>query len=142
MHSLTMSPPASGSLSSEIKLYSSASSFLLLSMLAFCQSISAQNIQSRPVARLISDPVSDVAHSRRRRVTISEEHHVTAYGGSSASPSIDEATVIERRAFDKTNQVRVEQGMAALAWDADLCSMARAHSESMARQGYFSHETL
>ncbi len=111
-------------------------------MLAFWQSTSAQNIQPRPVARLISDPVSDVAHSRLRRVAISEEHPVTASAGSSASPSIDEATAIERRAFEKTNQVRVEQGMAPLAWDADLCRMARAHSESMARQGYFSHETL
>jgi uncharacterized protein YkwD len=32
--------------------------------------------------------------------------------------------------------------MEPLAWDADLCRMAREHSESMARQGYFSHETL
>ena len=142
MTSLTMNPHVSGSLSSKIKTYSSASSLLLLSMLAFCQSTSAQNIQPRPVARLISEPVSDVAHSRRRRVTASEEHAVTADAGSSASPSIDEATVIERRAFEKTNQVRVQQGMAKLAWDADLCRMAREHSESMAREGHFSHETL
>jgi len=32
--------------------------------------------------------------------------------------------------------------MAPLAWDADLCRMAREHSESMGREGYFSHETL
>jgi uncharacterized protein YkwD len=126
-------------LSYTIKTYSVAASFLLLSILAFSQNAAAQNIQPRPVARLISEPVSNVAHSRPRRVTISEAH---PFAGSSASPSIDEATAIERRAFEKTNQVRVEEGMVALVWDADLCRMARAHSESMARQGYFSHESL
>ena len=142
MTSLKMNPPASASLSSRIKTYSVAACFLLLWTLAFTQNSPAQNIQPRPVARLISDPVSDVAHSRPRRATISEGRPVTTYAGSSAFPSLDEATAIERRAFEKTNQVRVEQGVAPLAWDADLCRMARAHSESMARQGYFSHETL
>jgi uncharacterized protein YkwD len=141
MTSLIVNPPLSGSLSSRIKLYSSASSFLLLSVLAFCPSTSAQNIQPRPVARLISDSRSEIPHSRPRRVTTSEEHPIT-YAGSSASPSIDQATAIERRAFEKTNQVRAQQGMAQLAWDAELCRMAREHSESMGRQGYFSHETL
>lgn len=139
MTSLTMTTPASASLPSKIKMYTLAVSFLLLSILAFGQDASAQNIQQRPVARLISNPIGDVAHSRPRRVTVSEDH---PGAGSSASPSIDEATAIERRAFQKTNQVRVEQGIVPLAWDADLCRMARAHSESMARQGYFSHETL
>jgi uncharacterized protein YkwD len=72
-------------------------------------------------------------------VTLSEEHPVTEHAGSH---SIDEATTIERRAFERTNEVRVGQGLVPLAWDADLCRMAREHSESMARQGYFSHETL
>jgi uncharacterized protein YkwD len=71
-------------------------------------------------------------------VTLSEDP-VTEHAGS---PSIDEATAIERRAFERTNEVRVGQGLVPLAWDADLCRMAREHSESMARQGYFSHETL
>jgi uncharacterized protein YkwD len=142
MISLTMEPPSSGSLSSRIKTYTLAASFLILSILAFSQDAPGQNIQPRPVARLVSNPVGDVARSRSRRVTTSEEHAVTTDAGSSASPSIDEATEIERRAFEKTNQLRVEQGMAPLAWDADLCRMARAHSENMARQGYFSHESL
>jgi uncharacterized protein YkwD len=142
MTSLTMKPCASGSSSFKIKTSSSASSLLLLSILAFCQNTSAQNIQPGPVARLVSDSISDVAHSRPRRVANSEKHSVTADAGPSASPSIDQATAIERRAFDKTNQVRVAHGMAVLAWDAELCRMAREHSQSMARQGYFSHETL
>lgn len=135
---ISMNPPASVGLSSKLGTYLCASSFLLLSLIAFCQNASAQNIQPRPVARLISDPAISVAHSRPRRVTLSEDP-VTEHAGS---PSIDEATTIERRAFERTNEVRVGQGLVPLAWDADLCRMAREHSESMARQGYFSHETL
>ena len=142
MTSLTINPPASGTLSSKIKTYSMASSFLLLSLLALCQRTSAQNIQPRPVARLVSGPASVVAHSRPRRVSTAEGRPAVADAKILASPSIGEATEIERRAFEKTNQVRVEEGLTRLAWDGELCRMARAHSEDMARQGYFSHETL
>jgi uncharacterized protein YkwD len=104
--------------------------------------MNAQNIQPRPVARLISDPLNSVAHSRPRRAIPSEDHPVTAHAGTLLSPSFEEATPIEKRAFEKTNEARVAQGLVQLAWDADLCRMARAHSEDMARQAYFSHETL
>ena len=141
MTSLTLNPPASGTLFSKIKTYSIASSFLLLSLLALCQRTPAQNIQPRPVARLVSGPASVVAHSRPQRVSTAEGRPVSD-AKILASPSIGEATEIERRAFEKTNQVRVEEGLTRLAWDGELCRMARAHSEDMARQGYFSHETL
>jgi len=141
MTSLTLNLPTSERLFSRLKTYSSAASLLLLSMLALYQNTPAQDVQPRPVARLVSS-TRDLAHSRPRRVTISEEHPAGGYSRASASPSLDEATAIERRAFEKTNQVRVERGMTPLAWDAELCRMARAHSESMGRQGYFSHETL
>jgi len=48
---------------------------------------------------------------------------------------------IEKRAFEQTNLVRMKNGLAALTWDADICRMARIHSESMSRNGYFSHVT-
>jgi len=137
----TINPPASGTLSSKIKTYSIASS-LLLSLLALCQITSAQNIQPRPVARLVSGSANVVAHSRPRRVSTSDGRPVRADAYTLASPSIAEATEIERSAFEKTNQVRIEKGLTRLAWDGELCRMARAHSEDMARQGYFSHETL
>ena len=35
----------------------------------------------------------------------------------------------------------MENGLAPLAWDSELCRMARAHSEQMARLEFFSHET-
>jgi uncharacterized protein YkwD len=52
-----------------------------------------------------------------------------------------EPNEVEKRAFEQTNLVRIKNGLAPLAWDADICRMARIHSESMSRQAYFSHTT-
>ncbi len=57
------------------------------------------------------------------------------------SPTLDEANSIERRTFEQTNLVRVQNGLAPFVWDADLCRMARSHSEKMARLGFFAHVT-
>ena len=48
---------------------------------------------------------------------------------------------VEKRVFEQTNIVRVKNGLPAFTWDADVCRMARIHSESMSRNGYFSHVT-
>ena len=117
-----------------------SSSLLVLAALVFCQSSSVQNIQPRPVARLISEPAGNVFYTRPRRV-IADGSSQIAEAGSTAAPSIDEATAIERRAFDKTNEARVQNGLTPLAWDPELCLMARQHSENMAQHGFFSHET-
>jgi uncharacterized protein YkwD len=37
--------------------------------------------------------------------------------------------------------MRLQNGLTQLAWDSDLCRMARLHSEDMARLKFFSHET-
>lgn len=52
-----------------------------------------------------------------------------------------EPNEIEKRAFDQTNLIRVKNGLPPFTWDADICRMARTHSESMSRQAYFSHVT-
>jgi len=52
-----------------------------------------------------------------------------------------EPTEIEKRAFEQTNLARIKNGLPPFAWDADICRMARIHSESMSRHGYFSHVT-
>ena len=130
---------------SKITVRSITFALLALASLALCQSTLAQNLQPRPVARLISDPVADARLSRPRRVRLEESTpvtNVTAEAATTNSPSLDDATAIERRAFEQTNVARVENGLAPLAWDAELCRMARAHSERMARyKGFFSHET-
>ena len=92
---------------------------------AFCQSVVAQDAKTQPVARLISASA------------------VKPVLGSSVSsgPVLTEANEIERRAFEETNAVRVQHGLQPFVWDGEVCRMARIHSESMARLGYFSHTT-
>jgi uncharacterized protein YkwD len=52
-----------------------------------------------------------------------------------------EASEIEQRAFQSTNDARREKGLELLVWDPELCRMARLHSEQMVRQNFFSHES-
>jgi len=94
-------------------------SALLLGIL--CQAAFAQDGRPQPVARLITSltPVT----ARATNVTPAEPND------------------IERRAFEQTNIARVKNGLTPLVWDADVCRMARVHSESMSRLGYFSHVT-
>src|SRR6185503_20779955 len=58
-----------------------------------------------------------------------------------ASTAPVEPTEIEKRAFEQTNLARIKNGLPPFACDADICRMARIHSESMSRHGYFSHVT-
>ena len=100
---------------------------LLLAGLLGCHSaLGQQQPKPQPVARLIT------------RFTPTTN---TAAVTPSASPRLSEASDIERRAFEQTNLVRVQHGLPALEWDADVCRMARTHSESMSRLSYFSHNT-
>lgn len=83
-----------------------------------------------PIARLISAAPINTSPKR-----------ISPPISTSASPTLAEATGIERRAFEQTNLVRAQNGLPALKWDADVCRMARDHSESMSLQGFFSHTT-
>ncbi|HEY6232307.1 MAG TPA: CAP domain-containing protein [Pyrinomonadaceae bacterium] len=105
----------------------------------------AQNIQPRPVARLVSAP-GNTNYSRPRRVTPSDNFPVAVASkespkSASISSAFEAATEIERHAFEKTNIARAANGLPPLVWDAELCRMARAHSERMATLGFFSHVT-
>lgn len=57
------------------------------------------------------------------------------------STPVVEPNEVEKRAFEQTNLVRVKNGLRPLTWDADVCRMARIHSESMSQNHYFSHVT-
>ena len=96
----------------------------VVGLLVCCPGVLGQETKSQPVARLIT------------RFTPANKN-----ANASASPTLAEAGEIERRAFEQTNLVRVENGLPALEWDADVCRMARSHSESMFRLNYFSHVT-
>jgi uncharacterized protein YkwD len=91
-----------------------------------CHMAVAQATSPQPVARLIT---ASPAYPK-----ISENPNET-----SLHPTFAEATAIERRAFDETNKVREKNGLPPLTWDADLCRMARQHSENMGRLQFFSH---
>jgi uncharacterized protein YkwD len=54
---------------------------------------------------------------------------------------LDEATAIERRAFEQTNLIRRQHGLPPFVWDAELCRFARTHSANMGRLRFFSHST-
>jgi uncharacterized protein YkwD len=101
---------------------------LLFVCLLGCQVALGQEAKSQPVARLIT---------RFTPATKPTASSVTP----SASPTLAEASDIERRAFEQTNIVRVQHGLQPLVWDADICRMARIHSESMSRLNYFAHDT-
>ena len=101
-----------------------ASLLALVGLLVCCPVVLGQEAKSQPVARIVT------------RFT-----PATTPVNASASPSLAEAGDIERRAFEQTNLVRVQNGLPALEWDADICRMARTHSESMSRLNYFSHVT-
>ena len=93
----------------------------------FCQPVSAQEAPSQPVARLITA----VSPASIRVPLVS----------AGAAPTLAQANEIEKRAFEQTNVIRVQKGLPPLKWDAEVCLMARSHSESMSRLGFFSHTT-
>ena len=106
----------------------------LLVIVSSRQVVYTQTSEGRPVARLVSTAVDS---SRPRRVSdVRESVSVAA-----VSPSLGDADVIERRAFEQTNVIRAQHGLQAFVWDAALCRLARDHSANMARLGYFSHAT-
>ncbi len=103
---------------------------------------SAQSVPSRPVARLITGTSDETSYSRPRRVSVPlSDGRRSESGGHAAFPLINHATETERQAFEATNEMRARNGFSPLSWDSDLCRMARAHSEKMARLRFFAHET-
>lgn len=47
---------------------------------------------------------------------------------------------IERRIFEAINQVRQENKLPALKWNAKIAEVARSHSSRMASKRFFSHD--
>jgi uncharacterized protein YkwD len=115
--------------------------FIPIAMFTTAHSSFAQAGQGQPVARLISSSVVNTV-SRPRRIAESSPVISEATSSPAASlVSIDDASTIERTAFEKTNEARVQNSLQPLAWDPLLCRMARMHSADMAQRSYFAHET-
>jgi len=56
--------------------------------------------------------------------------------------SVQDTNEIEQLIFQYTNEERRAKGENPLKWDDELASIARAHSEDMAENDYFSHTNL
>jgi uncharacterized protein YkwD len=97
-----------------------------------------QSSSARPVARLITahGPATIRVPTRPRMVMPTA---MTASRGASSSSVGASASSLERRAFDLINAQRSANGEPPLVWDAELCRMARVHSENMARMDFFDH---
>ncbi len=54
----------------------------------------------------------------------------------------DRATGLEREVWRLINAARTERGCAALRYDSRIARAARLHSQDMARNGYFEHDSL
>jgi len=108
---------------------------ILLTFFAFSAgTTAAQEVSLSPVPRLLESRAGEMTFARPRRVAVPEAGAVLPY-------SFHQATAIERIVFELTNQERMANGLLPLAWDNELCRLARHHSEDMGGRGYFDHET-
>jgi len=114
------------------KLAALIPAFLLLAFLTIIPETFAQTPNGAPVPVFVSLPFDVASASGPRRVSETKK---------ATGPSLSEATAIEKRAFLMTNAARQEKGLPPLSWDPVLCAMARAHSENMVRDRFFSHST-
>lgn len=61
------------------------------------------------------------------------------YTASSRAPVAVNIDSDEREIFDLINEERTKKGLGELNWDASLSRLARAYSQKMARENFFSH---
>jgi len=88
-----------------------------------------QSSSGRPEARLIT--------ASRQQQPVRPQMQHGAYTRPAAAVA---ANSLERQAFDLINAARAKNRLPPLAWDGDLCRVARAHSENMGRRNFFDHE--
>ena len=94
----------------------------------------AQSSGNRPAARLITASRPAGEQQMQHRV-----YARTAAVAASPGPAVA-ANSFERQAFNLINAERAKYRLPALAWDGQLCRVARAHSENMGRRNFFDHE--
>ena len=108
-------------------------SFLITIFAVSAGIIAAQEVSLAPIPGLLESRAAEMTFVRPRRAAPEAE---------AALPySFHQATAIERIVFELINQERMAKGLLPLAWDSELCRLARQHSEDMGGRGYFDHET-
>lgn len=109
-------------------------SFFLTLFAVTAAATAAQEVARAPVPRLVDWRAGEITFARPRLVAAPEAEAALPY-------SFHQATAIERIVFDLTNEERMANGLLPLAWDSELCRLARQHSEDMSDRRYFDHET-
>lgn len=111
----------------------SCAALLFCVLLIGIGSASAQT--NRPVARLIT------ATPRTSRHIPANYSHPTARRNSAVATMTTGAatTSDEQRTFEMINARRRASGLEPLVLDAELCRMARLHSQRMATESFFAH---
>jgi uncharacterized protein YkwD len=114
---------------------------LLIASFAISSFAQSNKLQDQMALRVTSgaessDPfgwleTDDDADEKKRKKTSGVEASVVVNMGDA-----------ERRAFDRINKIRQEQGLAPLIWSDDLASVGRLHSQNMAEFRFFSHRGL
>lgn len=95
---------------------------------------------ARPVARLLSTSREEVSTRPARARVVSGYNVVPIVAAAPASPAAAVSpTGSETRLFDLINEERRSRGRGPLAWDGELTSVARRHSQNMGRQQFFNH---
>lgn len=115
---------------------------LFISALSFIFLVSAESFAQssggRPAARLITAARPTGQQPQQPQM----QHRVYARTASvAASPGpAAAANSFERQAFNLINAERARYNLPPLAWDGQLCRVARSHSENMGRRNFFDHE--
>jgi uncharacterized protein YkwD len=112
--------------------------FIILAALLF-SAAQTEAQTGRPVARMIASTNAAAPASSANADTHLVSAACSARARYAHAPASFAATSPERHAFDLVNREREARGESRLVWDDELASMARRHSENMARQGFFSH---
>lgn len=92
-----------------------------------------QSASGRPAARLITASRGAEPPQMQHRMVVRP-----AVSAASRAPIV--ASNLERLAFNLINSERAKKGLPQLVWDAELCGVARRHSENMGRLNFFDHE--
>jgi len=120
--------------------------FVLLSVCFVLLGVNAvaQKTQSHPKQKPRLFGSFDVKDDEKKRLRIVEK---TPAETKTDKPSVEKKPVAfvlsseEQRLLNNINQKRAAQGFSPLAVDAQLCRLAKLHSENMIKQKFFSHIT-
>ena len=96
-------------------------------------------LKSIAAVSLLLTAFLSAANSQTNSTTDTREFQVAAYTRVRTVKPSEAVVSIERQVFDLINKKRAAIGLVPLTWNDDLAAVARAHSQDMADQNFFSH---